>query len=283
MKTEKLFENQRKHQRQIMFDSDYEYDNPFGWNGNINSIVYRRYCADRYYCDGIHWEEIDRSEIKFNEFGEIQNLTRHHLGKLINKTRNKYDKAGRLIVQESIDEPGRLFVAYNYKYDSSDKLIEKIIKNKKSLLFKYLYTYDEHGRLIQKFSHCLVGGGKFWTTYLYNEEGNIAMQAEILLDGSIGKMQMYSYDKRGNIEHSLLKESFESFTYYEYDSDGKINKKVAESHGIETDSEESSNESTKIWYEEFEYDNNGNVITAAEREGSDIVYRHEWIIKYRKQ
>ena len=30
MKTEKLFENQRKHQRQIMFDSDYEYDNPFG-------------------------------------------------------------------------------------------------------------------------------------------------------------------------------------------------------------------------------------------------------------
>ena len=112
--------------------SDYEYDNLFGWNGNINSIVYRRYCADRYYCDGIHWEEIDRSEIKFNEFGEVQNLTRHHLGKLINKTRNKYDKAGRLIVQESIDEPGRLFVAYNYKYDSSDKLIEKIIKNKKA-------------------------------------------------------------------------------------------------------------------------------------------------------
>ena len=121
------------------------------------------------------------------------------MGKLINKTQNKYDKAGRLI--------------------------EKIIKNKKSLLFKYLYTYDEHGRLIQKFSHCLVGGGKFWTTYLYNEEGNIAMQAEILLDGLIGKMQMYSYDKRGNIEHSLLKESFESFTYYEYDSDGKITKK----------------------------------------------------------
>lgn len=93
------------------------------------------------------------------------------------------------------------------------------------------------------------------------------MQAEILLDGSIGKMQMYSYDKRGNIEHSLLKESFESFTYYEYDSDGKITKKVAESHGIETDSEESSNESTKIWYEEFEYDNNGMLLPLLKGKG----------------
>lgn len=147
------------------------------------------------------------------------------MGKLINKTRNKYDKAGRLIFQKSIDEPGRLFVAYNYKYDSSGKLIEKIIKNKKASFSNICITYDEHGRLIQKFSHCLVGGGKFWTTYLYNEEGNIAMQAEILLDGSIAKMQMYSYDKRGNIEHSLLKGSFESFTYYEYDSDGRLQKK----------------------------------------------------------
>lgn len=40
MKTEKLLENQRKRQYQIMFDSIYNDENPFEWNGNIDSIIY---------------------------------------------------------------------------------------------------------------------------------------------------------------------------------------------------------------------------------------------------
>ena len=39
----------------------------------------------------------------------------------------------------------------------------------------------------------------------------------------------------------------------------------------------------QIWDEEFAYDEKGNVISLIEREGCEIVYRHEWIIKYKER
>jgi hypothetical protein len=59
------------------------------------------------------------------------------------------------------------------------------------------------------------------------------MRANIYPDGSLGIIETYSYDKNGNIEHSLFKESFESFTYYEYDSDGKLTKTVTKEYELE--------------------------------------------------
>lgn len=48
MKTEKLLENQRKRQYQIMFgDSMYNDENPFEWNGNIDSIIYQKFYVAR--------------------------------------------------------------------------------------------------------------------------------------------------------------------------------------------------------------------------------------------
>ena len=281
MKTEKLLENQRRRQRQIMFDySIYNEENQFDWNGEIDRITYRRLYAEDKNDNGIVWEERVRTEIEFNTEGKVFQVVAYRKDELSSKCLKEYDNEGRLIADKSIDAQEGNQTDIRFKYDQWGNLIEKVILYANVPTSKYLYTYDHQGRLIQTQKH---GKYKYWTTYLYNEDGNIAMRADIYPDGSFGIIKTYSYDKNGNIEHSLFKESFESFTYYEYDLDGKVTKKVTESHGIETDSEESSNESTQIWYEEFEHDEKGNIISLIEREGSEIVHRHEWIIKYKER
>ena len=281
MKSEKLLENQRKRQQQIMFEYHmYNDENPFGWNGEIDCIVYKKFYAEGKESNGILWEELGCSEMEFNAQGKVSQIVEYRKKELFYKHLKEYDDEGRLIIERSYDAQGENTTNTRFKYDKCGDLKEEVILHAQAPTTRYLYTYDRQGRLIQiyelnKYDH--------WVTYLYNEDDNIAMRADIYPDGSFGIIETYSYDKNGNIEHSLFKESFESFTYYEYDLDGKVTKKVTESHGIETDSEESSNESTQIWYEEFEYDEKGNVISLIEREGCEIVYRHEWIIKYKER
>lgn len=280
MKSEKLFENQRKHQQQIMFGYHmHKEENPFEWNGEIDGIVYRKFYAAGKEGIGILWEELCCSEMEFNTQGKVSKIVKYYNNELSSKYLKEYDDEGRLIIEKYYDAQGGNTTNTRFKYDKWGDLIEEVILHTQAPTTRYLYTYDRQGRLIQiyeitKYNH--------WVTYLYNEDDNIIMRADIFPNGSFGIIETYSYDKNGNIEHSLFKESFESFTYYEYDLDGRVTKKVTESHGIETDSEESSNESTQIWYEEFEYDEKGNVISLIEHEGCEMVYRHEWTIKYKK-
>lgn len=70
MKSEKLLENQRKRQQQIMFGYRmYNDENPFGWNGEIDSTVYRKFYAEGKESNGILWEELCCSEMEFNKYG----------------------------------------------------------------------------------------------------------------------------------------------------------------------------------------------------------------------
>ena len=62
-------------------------------------------------------------------------------------------------------------------------------------------------------------------------------------------------------------------------SDGKLTKAVTKEYDLGG----SHNEMPQIWDEEFAYDEKGNVISLIEREGCEIVYRHEWAIKYKNQ
>ena len=277
-KNNKLVENQRKRQNQIMFDVEYDDHSPFGWYGEIESIIYSKYCVNEN-----SWEEMFRGDIIFNEYGEIYKIETYREDDS-KKTvcLKEYDSNGRLIVCKKLDDSGETYVEYRYKYNSIGNLIERVMMNSKNqIMYKSLYVYDQIGRLIQQLKHNIIGGYQYWIAYLYNEDGNVGIKTEIFNNGVLGEIETFSYSKNGNIEHSLFKESFDSFTYYEYDSDGNIIKKVTESHNIESDSDDSKEEMPQIWYEEFEYDKNGNVIAAIEREGSDIVYRHEWIIKYK--
>lgn len=273
MKTEKLLENQR--QRQIMFGYHiYNDKNQFEWRGEIDSIVYRRFYAERRDGNGILWEELCRNEMLFNAQGKISQIVEFRKDEVFSKCLKEYDDKGRLIIEKSYDGQGGNTTTTRFKYDKCGDLIEEVILHAQAPTTRYLYTYNRQGRLIQIYE---LNKCDHWVTYLYNEDNNIAMRANIYPDGSFGIIETYSYDKNGNIEHSLFKESFESFTYYEYDSDGKLTKTVTKEYELEG----SHNEMPQIWYEEFEYDENGNVIAVIEREGGDIVHRHEWLIKYK--
>ena len=277
MKNEKLLENQRKRQQQIMFGYHmYNDENPFGWNGEIDSIVYRKFYAEGKDGNGILWEELCRNEMLFNAQGKVSQIVKFCKDELFSKCLKEYDDEGRLVIEKSYDAQGGNTTNTRFKYDKWGDLIEKVILHAQAPTTRYLYTYDRQGRLIQiyemtKYDH--------WITYLYNEDDNIAMRADIYPEGSFGMTETYSYDKNGNIEYSLFKESFESFTYYEYNSDGKLTKAVTKEYDLGG----SHNEMPQIWDEEFAYDEKGNVISLIEREGCEIVYRHEWAIKYKNQ
>lgn len=281
MESEKLLKNQCKRQQQIMFGYHmYNDENPFGWNGEIDSIVYRKFYAEGKESNGILWEELCCSEMEFNAQGKVPKIVEYRKKELFYKHLKEYDDEGRLIIERSYNAQGENTTNTRFKYDKWGDLIEEVILHAQVPTTRYLYTYDRQGRLIQiyelnKFDH--------WVTYLYNEYDNIAMRVDIFPNGSLGEIETYSYDKKGNNESTIFRESFESFTCYEYNAEGKIIKTTSKSHGLESDADGSNNDISQAWYKEFEYDNNGNVIAATEREGSDIVYRHEWIIKYRKQ
>lgn len=284
MRSKTLLENQRKRQHQIMFGySIYNDENPFGWDGNIDSIVYRKFYASEKDENGILWEELCCSEMEFNTQGNVSQITEYRKDELFSRCLREYDDEGNLIIEKSYNAQGENGTEIKYKYNRWGDLIEKVILHAQEPSIKYLYTYDRQGKLIQTLEHNISGKYKYWTTYLYNEDGNIVMRAEMFPNGLLGEIDTYSYDKNGNNESKILRESFESFICYEYDNEGKVIKSIEKSHSLESEStDKCDNEISQAWYEEFEYDAKGNVISSIEREGSEIFYRHEWIIKYRK-
>lgn len=285
MKTEKLLENQRKRQYQIMFDSIYNDENPFEWNGNIDSIIYRKFYMAGEDENGILWEELHRSEMEFNAQGEASQIVEYHKDELLSKSLKEYDNEGKLITEKYYDAQGINKYEKKFKYNQWGDLIEKVILHAQVPSHRYLYTYDRQGRLIQRYEHNICWKSKNWTTYLYNEDGNIAMRAKISPNGLLGETEKYFYDKNGNNDSTIstyFSESFESFTCYEYDAEGKIIKSITNDHSLESESSDKcDNKISPVWYQEFEYDTKGNVINSIEREGSEIVYRHEWTIKYK--
>lgn len=66
MISEKLLENQRKHQRRILFD-EWDDNAPFQWNGNIESVIYTLFEAIDHKDNEPDWEESIRSELIFKK------------------------------------------------------------------------------------------------------------------------------------------------------------------------------------------------------------------------
>lgn len=219
-------------------------------------------------------ESTSAYDIKFNEAGLISEVTQYWGGKFHQKTIKEYDKAGKLIT-EYVEVPDRSYIEHS-KYDSDGLLIEK---TKPSC--KQIYRYDKQGKLIQLFKH-IKALDNFCIDFLYNEEGYIVKHIKKYSNNLFGEIVTYSYDKKGNIDHSIFNEDGNDiFIHFEYDQDGEITKTVEVSSHIKSDSEEPQIEIPMVWYEDFEYDENGNIIASITRNGNRIDSRKEWKIKYR--
>lgn len=276
MKTvEKRLENQNKHQRRIIFNKCDD-DTPFQWNGNIKSVVYRKYELAGY--DGIKaiWKESVRSELRFNENCNIVECVRYREGKQCSKRLQEHSNSGELIVSRVFDETGSQVSESKYRYLANGNLIELSVDTP-DRQNKYVYIYDTQGRLVQKVSYkdeVLYKG----TSYLYDEIGRIATYAELYPDGGIGLIMSYTYFKNGNLKSSLYNYYDErTFTHYKYDSEGRTIKTEALMYSVGTQ----HNTSTKL-VEEWEYDEKGNVIGLTVSNGEQILYYCEWNIKYRE-
>lgn len=276
MKTvEKRLENQNKHQHRIIFN-ECDDDTPFQWHGDIESVVYRKYELAGY--DGIKavWKESIRSELRFNESCKIVECVRYREGKQRSIRVQEYNNSGELIVSHVFDESGSPVSESKYKYSSNGNLIELSFDtpDRKN---RYEYIYDTNGRLVQRISY-KDGNLNKTISYLYDENGRIVTSVELYPDGDIELIMSYSYFKNGNIKSSMYRFYDErSLTHFKYDSKGKIIRtdEFMYSIGIQ------DNNPSSTFVEEWEYDDNGNVICLTERNEEQIISYSEWNIKYR--
>lgn len=279
MISDKLLENQRKHQRRILFD-EWDDNAPFQWNGNIESVIYTLFEAIDHKDNESDWEESIRSELIFNENNKVVECIRYNCGKLCSRCLNDYNLAGLLVASNVFDKSGRLIHEIKYKYNDDNNIIV-CTSDSYDHHNKFVYIYDSSGNLVQQLTY---DNGKLHkgTTYLYNENGDIISSAELFPNGQLGVIMSYTYDKIGNIRTSMFDYEEKDYTRFKYDSEGKVIETIRDGFKSKLFSIVSHHKTSAIWIEEFKYDDNGNVISTIAKNGDRVISRSEWIIKYRK-
>ena len=77
MKSDKLLENQRKHQHRIMFEHIlYDEFCPFGWTEDIESIRFTKESSIE--DNGIIYKNKQCAEIEFNTKGKMSKISEYH-------------------------------------------------------------------------------------------------------------------------------------------------------------------------------------------------------------
>lgn len=279
MISDKLLENQRKHQRRILFD-EWDDNAPFQWNGNIESVIYTLFEVAGYEDKEPIWEESIRSELTFNHDNKVVECVRYNDGKQCSRCLNDYYPNGMLVSSKLFDKSNRLIQVCGWKYDQDGNMIE-LTSDSQDRHNKFVFIYDSQRSLVQKLSYC---NGKIdkGITYLYNEFGYVASSIELYSDGRQGVTMAYKYDKNGNVLTSMIRDRSGHYTRYKYDIDGKIIETIEDGFKPKLFSLVSHHKTSAVWIEEFKYDDNGNVISMIAKNGDRIISRSEWKIKYRK-
>lgn len=279
MISDKLLENQRKHQRRILFD-EWDDNAPFQWNGNIESVIYTLFEAIDHKDNEPDWEESIRSELIFNENNKVVECIRYNCGKLCSRCLNEYNSIGMSVSSKLFDKSNRLIQVCGWKYDQDGNMIE-LTSDSQDHHNKFVFIYDSQRSLVQKLSYC---NGKIdkGITYLYNELGYVTSSIELYSDGRQGITMAYKYDKNGNVLTSMIRDRSGHYTRYKYDIDGRIIETVEDGFKPKSFSIVSHYKTSAVWIEEFKYDDNGNVISMIAKNGDRIISHSEWKIKYRK-
>lgn len=122
MNSEKLLENQRKHQRRIIFEECDDYA-PFQWNGDIESVIYTLFEVAGYEDKEPIWEESIRSELTFNHDNQVVECVRYNDGKQCSRCLNGYNQAGLLVFSNVFDKSSRLIHEIKYEYNDDNNVI----------------------------------------------------------------------------------------------------------------------------------------------------------------
>lgn len=280
MNSEKLLENQRKHQRRIIFEECDDYA-PFQWNGDIESVIYTLFEVAGYEDKEPIWEESIRSELTFNHDNQVVECVRYNDGKQCSRCLNGYNQAGLLVFSNVFDKSSRLIHEIKYEYNDDNNVII-CTSDSYDHHNKFVYIYDSFGNLVQQLTYdngILYKG----ITYLYNEYGNIISSAELFPNGHLGVIMSYLYDKVGNIRTEMFDYEEKNYTRFKYDSEGKIIETIRDGFKPKLFSIVSHHKTSAVWIEEFKYDDQGNVISMIAKNGDRLISRSEWVIKYRKR
>ena len=280
MDSEKLLDNQRKHQRRIIFD-EWDDNAPFQWNGDIESVIYTLFENVSYENKEPIWKESIRSELTFNHDNKVVECVRYNDGKQCSRCFNEYNPIGLLVRSKLYDQSNRLIQECSSKYNSENNIME-LTSESHDHHNKFVFIYDTQGKLVQKLSYSNGKAGKA-ITYLYNELGYVSSSIELYADGSQGVTMAYTYDNDGNVRTSMIRERNGHYTRYKYDSGGKIIETIQDGFKPKLFSIVSHHKTSAVWIEEFKYDDQGNVISMIAKNGDRLISRSEWVIKYRKQ
>lgn len=171
MISEKVLENQRKHQRRIIFD-EWDDNTPFQWNGNIESVIYTLFEVTGHKDNEPDCEESIRSELIFNENNKVVECIRYNCGNLCSRCLNEYNPIGMLVSSKLFDKSSRLIQVCRWRYNQDGDMIE-LTSDSQDRHNKFVYIYDSQRYLVQKLSYC---NGKIdkGIIYLYNELGYFA-------------------------------------------------------------------------------------------------------------
>lgn len=297
MKSDKLLENQRKHQHRIMFEHIlYDEFCPFGWTEDIESIRFTKESSIE--DNGIIYKNKQCAEIEFNTKGKMSKISEYHNDELFKEINYDYDNDGKLInSREFYVQSDHRFESI-FRYNECGDMIEisyiNLSENSTPCNHKNIFTYNRDGNLVQK--HRLYyelnsqDRSESWDTYIYNEDGNIVFHLDVLRGGFCCLGKRYLYDNNGNIITIYNNDEFESITSYEYDAEGRVimESKFMDFSNIESDSETDLDEydndecGETEYKNEFEYDERGNVVSCVESVDNKVVGRSEWKIKYRE-
>lgn len=280
MNSEKLLENQRKHQRRIIFEECDDYA-PFQWNGDIESVIYTLFEVAGYEDKEPIWEESIRSELTFNHDNQVVECVRYNDGKQCSRCLNGYNQAGLLVSSNVFDKSSRLIHEIKYEYNDDNNVII-CTSDSYDHHNKFVYIYDSFGNLVQQLTYD-NGIPYKGITYLYNEYGNIISSAELFPNGHLGVIMSYLYDKVGNIRTEMFDYEEKNYTRFKYDSEGKIIETIRDGFKPKLFSIVSHHKTSAVWIEEFKYDDQGNVISMIAKNGDRLISRSEWVIKYRKR
>lgn len=184
-----------------------------------------------------------------------------------------YDDKNYKIIEEHNDKESGFSYRYEYKYDATGKLIQKVIIQESTLTGKTIFTYigdnvneeisyDGNGKLLSKTIYSYENEGKIIRSSKFNANGERGVSSLKILDDVGNLIEYNKYDPYNNF-YSNFRDS--------YDAYGNI---ITESNNYGKSSSSRSHE--------YEYDKQGNWIKDKIKSNDIYVIEKRTIEYYQK-
>jgi hypothetical protein len=182
-------------------------------------------------------------------FGKIEKR-----GKI--ETTTKYDVRGN-VIEEIVFNLTNDSIASRivYKYNRSGKPVEEQ-KVRSELKIKSVHRYDDHGKKMETVIYKNDGSVEKKILFVYDNADNLQEMINYLYDGKVLTRDLYAYDSSGNM--LTYTSNLEQYSY-RYDSTGEMIELTKAIRNYEHDDSLRYDIFSRIT---FEYDSNGNTITA---------------------